>query len=95
MAAIPGLGVHVVPVRNDFFGCEITVSGLLTGHDIIEQLRDQPLGEVVLLPRNLLRAGEETFLDDVTVSDIEKALGVRVRAADTTGDALLEAVLFA
>jgi len=95
MRKVPGLGVHVVAVRNDFFGHEITVSGLLTGHDIIEQLKGALPGEVVLLPCNLLRAGEEVLLDDVTLSDIEEALGVRVRAVDTTGKAFVDAVLHA
>jgi len=93
MERVDGLTIRVVAIRNDFFGHEITVSGLLTGHDIIEQLRETPLGEVVLLPKNLLRAGEETLLDDLTLADIANALGVPVRAVDTTGKAFADAVL--
>ena len=93
MERVDGLTIRVAAVRNDFFGNEITVSGLLTGHDIIEQLRNTTLGEVVLLPKNLLRAGEETLLDDLTLTDIANALGVPVRAVDTTGEAFADAVL--
>ena len=90
---VNGLTIRIAAIRNDFFGNEITVSGLLTGHDIIEQLRNTELGEVVLLPKNLLRSGEETLLDDLTLTDISEVLGVPVRAVDTTGEAFADAVL--
>jgi len=97
MKKADGLIICVAAIGNDFFGHEITVSGLLTGRDIIEQLGKHaaPLGDVVLLPRNLLRAGEETLLDDMTVGQLSEALGVRVCAVDTTGGAFVEAVLHA
>ena len=81
-AHFPGLVIDVRPIRNDFFGPRITVSGLLTGQDIVAQLKDTPLGEAVLLPGNLLRSGEETLLDDLTVSDLQAALGRPVLATD-------------
>src|SRR5699024_12779905 len=62
----------IYPIRNDFFGEMITVSGLITGQDLIAQLKDQPLGETLLLPCNMLREGENVFLDDVTVEDVER-----------------------
>ncbi|MFW8314573.1 DUF512 domain-containing protein, partial [Klebsiella pneumoniae] len=50
-------------IRNDFFGERITVAGLLTGQDIIAQLKDEDLGDEILLPCNVLRMGEDVFLD--------------------------------
>ena len=73
---------NVYPIRNRFFGETITVSGLVTGGDLIEQLRGRPLGERLLLPSNMLRAGERVFLDDVTVEQVEEALGVPVQVLD-------------
>ena len=72
----------VYPVVNRFFGETITVSGLVTGRDLIEQLRGRDLGERLLIPANMLRAGERVFLDDVTVEQVEEALGVPVCPVD-------------
>ena len=90
----PALAGRVYPVRNRFFGERITVSGLLCGRDLMEQLRGLDLGSRVLIPSNMLRAGERVFLDDVTVEDLERALGVPavpVEAED--GFALVDAML--
>lgn len=87
---LPHLTVRVYDIRNDFFGETITVSGLLCGADIIAQLRGKDLGETLYLPENLLRSGEEVLLDDVTVSDIEKALHVPVKIVKSSGYAWLD-----
>ena len=68
----------VYPIVNRFFGETITVSGLITGTDLIEQLRGRELGKRLLIPDNMLRACERVFLDDVTVEQLEEALGVAV-----------------
>jgi len=68
----------VYPIVNRFFGETITVSGLITGTDLIEQLRGKDLGGRLLIPDNMLRAGEQVFLDDVTVEQVEQALDVTV-----------------
>ena len=68
----------VYPIINRFFGETITVSGLITGTDLIEQLNGKDLGKRLLIPDNMLRAGEQVFLDDVTVEQVEQALGVTV-----------------
>ena len=68
----------VYPIVNRFFGETITVSGLITGTDLIEQLNGKDLGKRLLIPDNMLRAGERVFLDDVTVEQLEEALGVAV-----------------
>ena len=81
----PGLKIHLYPIRNDFFGEMITVSGLLTGQDIIAQLQGKELGTRLLLPQNVLRSGEEVFLDDVTLQEMEKALQVSINIVKSSG----------
>lgn len=87
------VAVSVYPIRNDFFGHSITVSGLLTGQDIVAQLKGKDLGEVLLISQNCLRAGETVLLDDTTVEDMEKALGVSIVAVPDDGQALVNAIL--
>ena len=65
----PGTKVQIYPVRNDFFGEKITVSGLITGGDLIRQLKGKDLGERLLLPCNMFRSEEDVFLDDVTLAE--------------------------
>ena len=93
MEGFPGLTVHVYAVRNEFFGERITVSGLLTGQDIIGQLQGRRLGGRILLPENVLRSGEDYFLDDVTVGEMEKALQVQVDIVKSSGYDFVHAVL--
>ena len=90
----PALRGTVVPIRNDFFGERITVSGLVTGGDLIAQLRGRRLGQRLLIPSNMLRAGERVFLDDVTLARVEEELGVPVTAVEAEdGFALVDAML--
>ena len=88
----PNSKVNVYPIRNDFFGEKITVSGLVTGQDLMKQLKGKKVGSRLLLPVNMLRSGEEVFLDDYTVSDLEKYLEVSIRVVDSTGEAFVRAV---
>lgn len=88
-----GLQIDVIAIRNDFFGEMITVSGLLTGQDIMAQLKDRDLGEKLLLPQNVLKSGEPVFLDDYTLDDIEKALQVRIDIVKSSGRDFIEAIL--
>ena len=93
MEMVPVLMIHVYEIRNDFFGEMITVSGLLTGQDLIAQLTGRELGEALYLPQNVLRSGEEVFLDDVTVTEMEKALQVKVDIIKSSGRDFVNAVL--
>ena len=93
MELCKGLTVSVYEIVNEFFGERITVSGLLTGRDIIKQLKDKELGTTLFLPENLLRSGEDYFLDDLTVSDVERDLGVEVGISKCDGHELA-ALLF-
>lgn len=89
----PNIQVDVVEVTNYFFGPRITVSGLLTGQDIIRALKGRNLGEELLLPINVLRSGEDVLLDDVHVKEIEKTLQVPVRIVQSNGKDLYDALI--
>ncbi len=91
--AFPQKKIHVYDIRNDFFGEMITVSGLLTGKDIMAQLQGERLGERLLLPQNMLRSGEEVFLDDVTVSHMEKTLQVKIDIVKSSGYDFVNCIL--
>lgn len=83
---------RVYGIRNDFFGERITVAGLVTGRDLIAQLKGRTLGSVMYLPGCMFRSGEEVMLDDVTKAEVEQALGVRVRILAGGGDSLVRAM---
>lgn len=85
--------INVFAIENDFFGRTITVSGLMTGTDIIKQLKDKELGDYLFLPENCLRAETKVLLDDVDIKDIEKELGVKVVVAEGNGGKILEQIL--
>lgn len=87
--AFPQKEIQVIPIKNHFFGEQITVSGLLTGQDIIGQLKNRDLGRRLLLPCNLLRSGEEVFLDDITLSQIKNALQVEIDIVKSSGQDLV------
>ena len=82
----------VYPIVNHFFGETITVAGLVTGGDLIDQLRGKDVGERLLIPANMLRAGERVFLDDVSLDDVERELGVPVIPVAQDGYELLDAI---
>lgn len=89
----PNVKVHVYAIRNDFFGEKITVAGLLTGRDIMSQLKDKELGEKLLLTSNLLRDGENILLDDVTVEELERTLQTGTIIVKSSGKDFVRAVL--
>lgn len=84
----PNINVKVKAIRNEFFGEKITVAGLVTGQDIIKQLKEEKIGDALLVPDTMLRDGE-VFLDDITVSDIQKELGVKIDTLSCSGDGFL------
>ena len=89
----PALDATVVAIRNDFFGEHITVSGLVTGRDLLAQLADVPMDRLIL-PANMLRQEGDMFLDDVTLTQVEETLGVPVTViTETDGYSLLSALL--
>ena len=89
----PGVKVHIYPVKNNFFGEKITVAGLLTGQDLIEQLKGKNLGERLLLTENVLRDGENVFLDDITIEELENTLQIKTCIVKSDGKDFVHAVL--
>lgn len=88
-----GVKGQVIAILNDFFGHTIDVAGLVTGGDLIRQLKGRDLGARLLIPVNMLRHGGGVFLDDVHISDVEAALGVPVTVVEQDGFDLLDAML--
>ena len=90
--AFPTLRGRVVAVENDFFGRSITVTGLVTGGDLIAQLKGRELGERLLISQNMLRRQEMDFLDDVTLEGASAALGLPIYPVECDGFALCDAM---
>ncbi len=93
MDKFKNITVHVYPVVNHYFGEDITVTGLLTGQDIVEQLKEKPLGKALLMSEVMLRSKEEVLLDDMTVKDIERALQTTIRIVKSDGMSLVNAMI--
>lgn len=89
----PNVKIQVETITNHFFGEKITVSGLITGADLINQLKGRMLGERVLIPCNMLRSGENVFLDDLSIDDVKDALGIELIVVEEEGSDLVKAVL--
>lgn len=87
------LKCNVIGVKNDFFGHDINVSGLIVGQDLINQLKGKALGDELLLPASMFRSESDIMLDDTSVEDIERELGVKVRICQNDGYELLNSIL--
>ena len=88
----PNMELQVVCITNHFFGEQITVTGLLTATDIIEQLSVLELGDWVVLPSVVLKADEDIFLDDIALEDVQKALQVPIHIVKSNGMGFIQAV---
>ena len=88
-----GIEVRVYPIKNNFFGGEVNVSGLVTGGDIISQLKDKPKADALLIPQTMLRDDDEIFLDDTTVAQVEEALGMEVVSVLNDGYEFIEKII--
>ena len=89
----PNVKVHLYWIRNDFFGEKITVAGLITGQDLTAQLKGRELGSKLLVPCNMLRDGEEVFLDDVTLTQVKDSLQVEIDIVKSSGWDFVERIL--
>ena len=89
----PGVFIEVVGIRNDFFGGGVNVSGLVTGGDLIAQLKGRDLGDALLIPSVMLRREGDIFLDDVSTQEAEQALAVKLTPVPNDGEALFRAIL--
>ena len=93
MQSFEGLDVKVYRIKNEFFGENITVSGLLTGKDLCEQLSGKELGEELLFSSTALRADGDVFLDDITPEELSQKLGVPATPTESDGQSFICAVL--
>ena len=89
----PNTTLYVYEIENDYFGPMITVAGLITGTDLMRQLRDKPLGDKLCLPSVMLRAEGDRFLDDITWKELENALQVPIEIVKSSGEDFVNAVL--
>jgi putative radical SAM enzyme (TIGR03279 family) len=88
------LTVKIYPIKNDFFGDKITVSGLMTGQDLINQLKDKELGSRLLLPENAFRDNDTILLDDVYIEDLEKQFNIPIEIVGVSGKDFIKAILY-
>lgn len=89
---LPKLKINVFSIENDFFGRSITVAGLITGRDLIDQLKGRQLGNALLIPAVMLKADEDIFLDDITLEQASMKLGIRVIPINNDGGELFDAL---
>lgn len=89
----PNIKIHVYCIKNEFFGETITVSGLLVGQDIINQLKDKELGERLVLPANVLNIDNPIFLDDITLEEMQKTLQLPIDIVQSNGEDFLMKIL--
>ena len=87
------LECRAIPIKNNFFGGKITVAGLVTATDIEAQLKNQDLGEELLIPSVMLRDGGNMFLDSVTLDELSERLDIKITPVNNDGYELLDAIL--
>lgn len=88
-----GVKIDVYPIKNNFFGGGVTVSGLVCGSDIIEQLKGKIQTDELFIPHSMLRDEDNIFLDDTTVADVEKALNVKITPVLNDGYEFIEKII--
>lgn len=89
----PNITINTRAIKNNFFGGGVNVSGLVTGGDLIDQLRGDDLGDRLIIPSSMLRFENDLFLDDVSTGDVERELGVTLVPVNNNGNDLVEAVI--
>lgn len=89
----PNITINTRAIKNNFFGGGVNVSGLVTGGDLIDQLRDDDLGDKLIIPSSMLRFENDLFLDDISTDDVERELGVTLVPVNNNGNDLVEAVI--
>lgn len=90
---VEGLKINVYPIENTFFGPLITVTGLLTGGDIVNQLKHKELGEKLILSSSMLKDDEDIFLDDMKLKELEKKLNIKTVITSWEGTDFIEKIL--
>ena len=88
-----GLKINVYAIENNFFGPEITVTGLITGSDLISGLSNKDLGDYLVIDKKMLKDDEDIFLDNVTLDDVKKALNTRIVKSESFGNGFIKAII--
>ena len=91
-AKFSGLEIEVVPIINKFFGEKITVSGLVTGMDLISQLKGKE-GDRIFIPISMMKCDEEIFLDNITVDEASKELGTKIIVSKVSGKDIISKLM--
>ena len=89
----PNITINTQPIKNNFFGGGVNVSGLVTGGDLIAQLKEKDIGERLIIPSSMLRFENDLFLDDVSTDDVERELKVELVAVNNNGADLVNAII--
>lgn len=89
----PNITINTQPIKNNFFGGGVNVSGLVTGGDLINQLKGKNIGERLIIPSSMLRFENDLFLDDVSTDDVERELNVQLVAVNNNGADLVNAII--
>ncbi len=87
---VQGLKVNVYPIKNNFFGGGASVSGLVVGSDIYEQIKNKPLGSELFIPSCMLKADEDIFLDDMSLNELSEKLRIKITPVDNDGFDFIE-----
>lgn len=93
MEKYPSIDIHVLEIKNKFWGETITVSGLITAKDIVEQLGDENLGEALYITRSMLKADEEIFLDNITLEELQDIMKIKIIPCLNEGKDFVDKIL--
>ena len=94
MEKFKNIKINVYKIKNDYFGHTITVSGLITATDIINQLKDKELGSALYITRSMLKSDEEVFLDDITLEQLKEKLNIQVITCQNEGKDFVEKIVY-
>ena len=92
MEKFKNIEINVYEIKNNFFGETITVSGLLTATDLIDQLKNEDLGETLYITRSMMKADEEIFLDNITLKELEEKLNLEVVPCKNEGTDVVDKI---
>ena len=88
-----GLKINVYAIENHFFGPEITVTGLITGGDLIKGLNDKEIGEYLVIDQKMLKDDADIFLDNLTLDDVKNELGIDIVKCESLGSGFIKAII--
>lgn len=88
-----GLKINVYAIENLFFGPEITVTGLITGGDLIEGLKNKELGDYLVIDQKMLKEDADIFLDNLSLEDVKKNLNIQIVKSDSFGEGFIKSII--